>query len=209
MRDYLRWHDDYADPNSNLSARLRRVRSLIAAELAARPGPIRLLSLCAGDGRDILGVLDEKPADVPRLTGRLVELSPQLADAADAHVHALGSPLQALQADAGDPQNVLGAIPADLVLLVGIMGNISDDDVLHLVGAAASLCAPHAYLIWTRGGQYADLNTRIDARLAAAGFTDRQFLTEPAHQYGIGTARWPDQRPPPLPLDRRLFTFVR
>lgn len=209
MRDYVRWHDDYADPTSNNSARLRRVRGLIAAELDARSGPLRLLSLCSGDGRDILGVLEERPQDAARVSGRIVELSPDLAETARQRAARIGADIEVVCADAGDPRNAVGAIPADLVLLVGIMGNISEDDILYLAGISASFCAPGAYLIWSRGGQYTDLNARIDASFADAGFTDRQFFTEPPHKYGLGTARWPHPETPALPLDRQLFTFTR
>lgn len=209
MRDYVRWHDDYADPNSNNSARLRRVRGLIAAALDARPGPLRLLSLCSGDGRDILGVLEERPADAARVSGRIVELSPDLAETARERAARIGANIEVVCADAGDPHNAVGATPADLVLLVGIMGNISEDDILYLAGTSASFCAPGAYLIWSRGGQFTDLNASIKARFAAAGFTDQHFFTEPPHKYGLGTARWPDRGAPPLPLERKLFTFTR
>ena len=85
----------------------------------------------------------------------------------------------------------------------------SKDDILYLAGTSASFCAPGAYLIWSRGGQYTDLNARIDASFADAGFTDRQFFTEPPHKYGLSTARWPHPETPALPLDRQLFTFTR
>lgn len=73
--DWNAWHDDYADPDSALSARLAVVRSEIrraladhAAKQAERVAPLTVLSACAGDGRDILGVLAEQdePAEQSR-----------------------------------------------------------------------------------------------------------------------------------------------
>ena len=55
VRDYLTWHELYDDPGSSLPRRLALVREVLRAELDARPGPVRVVSLCAGDGRDILG----------------------------------------------------------------------------------------------------------------------------------------------------------
>jgi hypothetical protein len=60
VRDYLAWHEQYDDLGSSLSRRLALVRGVLRAELDARTGPVRNVSLCAGDGRDILGVLAER-----------------------------------------------------------------------------------------------------------------------------------------------------
>ena len=50
--DWQVWHRDYDDPDSSVSHRLVEVRERLAGALAARPGPVRLLSLCSGDARD-------------------------------------------------------------------------------------------------------------------------------------------------------------
>jgi hypothetical protein len=56
-RDYLAWHDDYERPGSALHLRLLVVQDLIAAALdEAEPGAIRVLSICAGQGRDLVTV---------------------------------------------------------------------------------------------------------------------------------------------------------
>ena len=83
------------------------------------PGPIRVVSMCAGEGRDLLEVL----ADHPRagdVRGRLVELNPELAARA-----AAGAPpgIAVEIADAGWTDAYLGAVPADLVLACGVFGN--------------------------------------------------------------------------------------
>ncbi len=210
MRDYVRWHDDYADPNSNNSARLRRVRGLIAAELDARLRP-------AAPAQPLLRRRPRHPRrarGAPR--GRRPHHRPHRRaitrprrNRPPARTASIGADIEVVCADAGDPRNAVGAIPADLVLLVGIMGDISEDDILYLARTSASFCAPGAYLIWSRGGQYTDLNARIDASFAEAGFTEREFFTEPPHKYGLGTARWPHAETPALPLDRQLFTFTR
>jgi len=51
--DWQRWHTSYDDPRSPLSQRLVEVRRQVRLALdRSVPGAIRLLSLCAGDGRD-------------------------------------------------------------------------------------------------------------------------------------------------------------
>jgi hypothetical protein len=52
------WHELYDDPFSVLSARLRLVQAQLADALDHAPaGPVRLLSLCARQGRDVTSVL--------------------------------------------------------------------------------------------------------------------------------------------------------
>ncbi|MGZ4687682.1 hypothetical protein, partial [Oryzihumus sp.] len=54
-------HELYADPESPLSRRRAVVQRQIGAWLEARGGaPSRVLSRCAGDGRDLLGVLRDR-----------------------------------------------------------------------------------------------------------------------------------------------------
>ncbi|HEY6471995.1 MAG TPA: hypothetical protein VIY26_03815, partial [Acidimicrobiales bacterium] len=70
---WVRWHEAYEDPSSGLSQRLRGVQSLVRAALddvaAARPSAvgapdpeqIRIVSLCAGQGRDVIDVVATHP----------------------------------------------------------------------------------------------------------------------------------------------------
>jgi len=61
-RDWRAWHDDYDDPQSPLARRWRVVQARVAALLdAAPPGPLRVISMCAGQGRDLIGVLNTHP----------------------------------------------------------------------------------------------------------------------------------------------------
>ncbi|HEY6741727.1 MAG TPA: hypothetical protein VI110_05150, partial [Lapillicoccus sp.] len=70
------WHGAYVDPSSSLSRRLAVVRDRIDQWLdGTAPRPVRVVSLCAGDGRDLLEVLASR-GDADRVTGTLVELDP-------------------------------------------------------------------------------------------------------------------------------------
>jgi hypothetical protein len=209
VRDYVEWHKKYDDPSSPSSLRLRMIQAMLTKVLAANAGPLRLLSLAAGDARDILDVLEQRPADVPRIAGRMIEILPELVATAQSRIAAIGSPLEMVEDDAGDPQNLIGHIPADVVLLIGIMGNVSDDDDDYLADVVASFCAPGALMIWSRGHDNVEMVRRIRGRLADAGFVDQRFWPVPNGTYGLGTARWPDKPTPPLPMDRKLFTFIR
>jgi hypothetical protein len=82
LTDWVDWHDPYADPGSPLAQRLkvvqRHIRAFLEGCSSATP---RVVSLCAGDGRDLLDVLAEHPRS-PQVRARLVELDPALADRA-------------------------------------------------------------------------------------------------------------------------------
>jgi hypothetical protein len=81
MRDYLKWHDAYDDPNSDLSWRLSQTQTYIRLALDHLAGPVTVLSLCAGDGRDVLSVLADRD-DSSGVQTTLIELHPVLAQRA-------------------------------------------------------------------------------------------------------------------------------
>jgi hypothetical protein len=66
VKDWLAWHEDYDDPSSALSRRLVVVRRRLTEALdAPADRPRRLLSLCAGDGRDVIPVSTRSPSMEP------------------------------------------------------------------------------------------------------------------------------------------------
>ena len=58
QRDWVEWHRDYDDPGSLLSRRVELVQGHLRGELERAPaGDVRLISLCAGQGRDVVSAL--------------------------------------------------------------------------------------------------------------------------------------------------------
>lgn len=55
------WHKGYDDdPESALSARLRVVQRYLRAAIdACAPGAVRIVSVCAGQGHDVVGALQD------------------------------------------------------------------------------------------------------------------------------------------------------
>lgn len=132
-RDYQAWHRRYDDPASGMSWRLQRVRQHIRGALDEHPGATRVLSVCAGDGRDLLGVLAERH-DADRVSAVLLELHPDLAQQAREAAAAAGlGRVQVRTVDASSTDAYRNAAPADIVLLVGIFGNVADEDVGRLI----------------------------------------------------------------------------
>jgi hypothetical protein len=213
-RDWHEWYRDYDDPASSLSARLAVVSSRLASLVAAAaPGPVRLVSLCAGDGRDTLPVLAESGVEV---TALLVELDPDLADAGRRSAERLGlTDVEVRTADAGDTSCAAGGVPADVVMACGIFGNISAGDISRTVDTLPSLLAPGGVVVWTRGCQVpeepsqpeGDPAEQVRSRFGAAGFEEVDFVRPESHQFRVGVHRWPHP-PEPFQPGVRMFTFV-
>jgi hypothetical protein len=141
--DWVRWHRAYDVPDSYLARRLamvqRRIRDWLDAQPAGRP---RVVSLCAGEGRDLLGVLAGHPRGHD-VDARLIELDPDNCAVARAAVERAGlDSVEVVLADASLSDACAGAVPADLVLACGIFGNVSDADVQNAIAALPSLCSP-------------------------------------------------------------------
>jgi hypothetical protein len=212
MRDWAAWHDSYDDPTSSLATRLVLVQGHLADALTRAPaGPIRLLSLCAGQGHDVLGVL---PGHGRRddVIAVLVEADPRNAAvarqrAADA---GLTRAIEVREGDAGLVATFADALPADVLLLCGIFGNVSDADVHRTAMAAASMCTASGTVIWTRNRREPDLTPAVRSWFADAGFDEIAFegpATATLTGIGVGRLR-PDaaHAAGELPTGR-LFTF--
>jgi hypothetical protein len=191
MNDWVRWHDQYDDPLSPLTTRLKMVQAHVAYALnGAPPGPIRLVSLCAGQGRDVIEVLPAHPRSAD-LTAVLVELDPVNAQAARAQAATAGlDNVQVREADAAVVANYADALPADVLLLCGIFGNVPDDDIRRTAAAAARMCRQGGTVIWTRHRGEPDLTPRVRDWFADAGFDEVAFETVPTTRMtGVGVAR--------------------
>jgi polygalacturonase len=147
-----------------LSRRLAVVRVRIGDVLdtVEGRGPIRILSLCAGDGRDLLPELAARRA--LRATTTLVERDDRLAAAARTAASGLAG-VQIRQGDAGDTATFRDVLPVDLLLLCGIFGNISTADIHATVTAVPSMLATGGTVIWTRGWFAHEDLTTDDPRL--------------------------------------------
>ena len=205
-RDWHEWYAEYDDPDSNLSRRLRVVVGAIRAALDRAPeGRVRVLSLCAGDGRDVvLAALDH-----PRrgdLHGLLVEKDDRLAATAQARALDAGLDLAVVCGDAGSTASVADAVPVDLLLLCGIFGNISDRDIRTTVAAVPSLCATGATVVWTRHRREPDLTPSIRTWFDEAGCEAVDFVSGGPGRFGVGVERFIGTTTP-LAVPATLFEF--
>ena len=206
-RDWHAWHDAYDDPGSSLTRRLAVVRARIADTLdAAPPGPLRAVSMWAGQGRDLIPVLASHPRG-PDVTARLVELDPALAATARRSASDAGLPgVDVVTADASLTDAYAGQVPADLVLACGVFGNISESDIRRTVGCCAQLCATGSITLWTRKRTPPDLVPQICDWFGQEGF-ELNWLSDPAAGFGVGVHRF--MAPPrQLAAGLRMFSFA-
>ncbi|MEV1146984.1 class I SAM-dependent methyltransferase [Micromonospora sp. NPDC049799] len=206
-RDWYAWHEDYDDPESALTRRLREVRRRVREALDhAPPGPLRAVSLCAGQGRDLVPVLAAHPRR-DDVTARLVELDRRNAEIARTAVDAAGlTGVEVVVGDAARTDLYADLAPADLVLVCGVFGNISDADIRTTVRHCAALCATGGTVLWTRHRNSPDLVPTIAEWYAEEGFTPVAVST-PADGVGVGVHRFTGT-PRPLQRGARMFAFV-
>lgn len=209
--DWSEWHKGYERPDSGLSDRLDAVRAQIRRFLdQTAPKPVRVISACAGDGRDLLGVLADR-TDAQRVDALLVEYDEALAKRGREAARAVPARVEVRHGDASRSDIYVDAAPADLVLLCGIFGNISDEDVHATIQATPQLCAPKAEVIWTRHRGEPDLTTTIREWFADAGFDEVAFIA-PADdglgQWSVGVHRLAES-PQSLEIGKAWFSFLR
>ncbi|MGY4766247.1 class I SAM-dependent methyltransferase family protein [Kribbella sp. CWNU-51] len=206
--DWQRWHNDYDQPGSGLARRLAVVQGQVRAALDRAPaGAVRVISLCAGQGRDVLDVMAEHPRRSD-IRARLVELDPRLSSFADERARDLGlqGQVEVVTGDAALIDQYGGMAPAGVVLVCGVFGNISDQDIEATIDACPQLCETGATLIWTRHREDPDLVPQICAWFEAREF-ERVWVSDPDAGFGVGVHRFTGE-PRPLVPGRTLFSFV-
>jgi hypothetical protein len=189
--------------------RLMVVQDLLEGALdECAPGRIRTLSLCAGQGRDLITVArrHRRGADI---TGRLVERDARNVSAARRAMSAAGvQGLEIVEDDAGRSDAYVGATPADIVLACGFFGRIAEIDIKATVEFLPALCAPGAWVIWTKGPRRDGIIERIEGWFADVGFERRALVVPDGNQFGVGAVQYRGDRVELRP-GIKLFEFVR
>ena len=206
-RDWAEWHRAYADPDSDLSQRLVVVtRAIVDVLDAMPPGPVRVLSLCCGEARDLTAAAVDHPR-AGDLTGCAVELSGGLAAIAAQNLREAGTAVEVRCADAGRSVHWLDVAPVDLLVLAGIFGNLTDDDIRRTVASVPALLRRGGSVIWTRHRRDGDITPQVQAWFADAGCVSQAFESPGAGKFGVGVERY-DGAAKPAAVPEVLFRFV-
>jgi hypothetical protein len=207
--DWREWYSRYDDTGDYLARRLVVVRRRIreALDQPVSEPPRRILSLCAGDGRDLLPEL--AVGSIGPFEAVLVEKHDGIAADAAERAWMLGlEGVTVLTADAGDTATFASDLPVDLLLLCGIFGNISAEDIHATVRAVPAMLRAGGTVIWTRGYFEPDLRSSIRRWFTEAGIEETGWDAEP-EGFGVGAGRLtldPVNRPS---ITGRLFTFIK
>jgi hypothetical protein len=206
--DWQEWHRAYEAPDSRLSRRLRVVQEQLRAAIDERAGAVRIISMCAGQGRDVIGVLAEHPRR-DEIRALLVELNPELAADAEGAARAAGlEHVRAVCGDAAMTDQYAEFAPADIVLACGIFGNVTHEDIRRTIDHLPMLCGSGATVIWTRGGTSArDVALDVRRWFSERGFAELAYVSSPDEDhYRVGAHRMTAE-PRTLAGGARMFTF--
>lgn len=170
------WQQLYENPERVVAQRLLIVQRMIREFLASRAGDeVSVVSVCAGQGRDIIGVLANHP-DRGAVRGCLVELNPSNAVEAVRRAQEAGlDRIDVITGDASVTDTYASIVPADLVLVCGVFGNIPNDDIRRTIEFLPQFCACNATVIWTRHRAVPDLTPAIREWFVGVGFMELAF----------------------------------
>jgi hypothetical protein len=109
--------------------------------------------------------------------------------------------------DASTTNAFAGSVPADLVLMCGVFGNVSDGDIDCTVRMLPTLCAEGATVIWTRHRRPPDRTPQIRRWFAESGFEERSWVAPDDALFGVGVHRL-TASPAAFVDGVRMFDFV-
>lgn len=209
--DWNEWYKQY-DSFPSLQARLRIVCEQIVATLdACPPGPIRIVSICAGDGRDVIEAVRSHPRR-PEVNALLLDNHTESIARGQAAAEQAGLKQQFhfIEADASRAGNYAGAVPADLVLLSGFLGHLRHEDIPGLIASLPMFCRTGGWTIWNRHlvmHQGREQVPAIRELFRRTKFEEDHFEITAPDGFAVGRNRFAGQAKPLEPA-RVLFDFV-
>jgi hypothetical protein len=175
---------------------------------SAATGRVRVLSMCAGDGRDVIGVLESHPRKRDAVAW-LVEMDQKsvalgVGRATDA---GLAGTINFLRGDATDSATYRNVAPGDIVLVCGVWGHVPSDERASLVSSLAALCRPGGAVIWTRGVRRGmERLHEIQAHFSGSCWQELRVSITPDQKWAVATYRY--QGPSrALAIDQPIFHF--
>lgn len=210
--DWTNWHERY-EISLPLRERLSAVRTQIVLALSkVAAEPVQVISICAGDGRDLIGSLvafDQRKT----VRASLIEMNAELVAKGQTAIDhfCLSDQVTFRCGDATQSGTYVGISPAHVVVLSGVFGNLKENDVRRLIVSLQSLCHRGASVIWTRNLVEFDDGEKATQMIRkcflAADFREEVLARTPQGVFAVGTHTFQGE-PRPLPEDGTLFEFT-
>lgn len=209
MKDWVKWHKHYDTDDSPLNQRLVLVQDAIRQCLPKNPRIYTIIDICAGDGRDLMEVLDTyKYKD--SIQGCLIELDPRLASEAYERTQTTKMPnnLKVIRGDASQTYAYKDTLPADLILVCGVFGNINDNDVVKTIQNLPKFCKQSTQVIWTCNRRAPDRTKVIRNVFRDNGFDETNFASTNDSTYSVGVHTF-NTSTPDMGENVTMFSFIR
>jgi hypothetical protein len=202
---------DRAYQRNRYQQRLSAVQQHLIECLETAPrDSLRILSLCAGDGRDVVSVLRSHPRRT-NVSAWLVEIDRRSVAIGMQNVESAGlvDSVRFLNEDATDYATYANIPPSHITLACGVWGHVPTQERASFVHAIACLCQPGGSVIWTRGvSKGMDRLHQILSHFTPACWEEVRVSLTPDKGFAVATHRYCG----PLierPTGGRIFNFER
>jgi hypothetical protein len=188
--------------------RLAAVQEHLAERLDQATGPVRIISLCAGDGRDVIGTLARR-ARGENVQAWLVELNRQSVIEGRRRANRVGvaDKVVFVNGDATTYATYRSIPPADIMLACGVWGHVPPCQRRNLVHALACLSQTGGAVIWTRGVARGLHRLReIEAHFEAPSWRQLRLSYTPDGKWALNSYRYCGSRQE-RPISGRIFNF--
>ena len=197
------WHDNYEDETSTPYKRTLIVKKLIADYLINKNN-ITILSICAGQGRDVLTSLN---ADT---CAYLIDVDKECVDYAQSYVNKNDLyNVFVIEADASLISTYIdNNIPkADLILICGVFGHLSLEDINITAQSLKQLIKPNGSVIWTRHKFDNDITKEVRDLFELAGYQEEAFISPKEEPFSIGMYKLIQDTIEPI-YDLKMFDYI-
>jgi hypothetical protein len=197
------WHDNYEDKTSTPYKRTLIVKKLIVDYLINKNN-ITILSICAGQGRDVLTSLN---ADT---YAYLIDIDKKCIDYAQSYVNNNNiHNVSIIKADASLISTYVdNNIPkADLILICGVFGHLSLEDISITAQSLKQLIKTGGSVIWTRHKFDNDITKEVREAFELAGYKEETFISPKEEPFSIGMHKLIENAIEPI-YDLKMFDYI-
>lgn len=197
------WHDNYEDKKSSPYKRTLMVKKLIVDYLINKNN-ITILSICAGQGRDILTSLNEDTS------AYLIDVDKECVDYAQSYVNKNDlNNVFVIEADASLISTYIdNNVPkADLILICGVFGHLSLEDINLTAQSLKQLIKPDGSVIWSRNKFDKDITEEVRDSFKLAGYEEEAFISPEKELFSIGMHKLIEDTIEPI-YDLKMFDYI-